>query len=247
MRDVLQLVGQFQRSWMSEAAVDDGNALPAALSRAAKRVLGVDGAAVSMMTEPSFRLPLGASDEASATAERLQFTAGEGPCFTAYAQGRPVVVTEDRMSECWPVLAGLHRSETPFRGGLSVPLHVGGTRLGVLDLYLHRSRPVDGHEVLAAQLIAEHVAEVLVETLSGNETVGTAVGHPELGTRWLNGGRVRARRDVWVAVGMTNLALQASSDDALALLRGRAMAQGRTVDALARDLVLGHLDVADLR
>jgi hypothetical protein len=286
MRDVLQLLEQFQRASITEAAVDDGNALPAALAKAAKRVLGVDGAAISLMTGPSLRLPLGASDEESATAERLQFTAGEGPCFTAYAQGRPVVVTEARMAGCWPraaaaerlqftagegpcftayaqgrpvvvtearmagcwpVLAVLHLQATPFRGGLSVPLHVDGNRLGVLDLYLNRSRPVDGHEILAAQMVAAHVAEVLLETLTGVETVDVPTDRPHLRTGWLNSDRVRERRDVWVAVGMTNLALQVPSPDALSLLRGRAVAQERTLDALAHDVVFGHLDVAELQ
>lgn len=246
MRDVLQLVARFQRAWTSEPPVDDGNLLPAALSRAAMRVLGADGAGISMMTEPSYRLPLGASDTASATAERLQFTVGEGPCFTAYAQGRPVVVTEAGMTEQWPVLASLHFDQTPFRGGLSIPLHVGGTRLGVLDLYLHRSRPVDGHEVVAAQLIAEHLGEALVGTLTGSETEDAFAGHLELTPRWLTTERVRARRDVWVAVGMANLVLGVPGDEALALLRARAVSEGHTLDALAHDVVVARYDVADL-
>ena len=158
-----------------------------------------------------------------------------------------MVVTETRMTESWPVLAALHFRETPFRGGLSVPLHVGGIRLGVLDLYLLRSRPFDSHEVVTAQLVAAHLAEILVGTLWAPEATDVAAGHPQVDTGWLNTHRVRARREVWVAVGMMNLALQVASDDALALLRGRAVAQERTLDALAHDVVFGHLDVVDLQ
>jgi hypothetical protein len=56
--------------------------LPVRLARAAVRVLpGVAGAGISVLADPGMRVPLGASDEDAATAERLQFTVGEGPCL----------------------------------------------------------------------------------------------------------------------------------------------------------------------
>jgi len=161
------LIETFERHWVAEADVSEEQEFPSLLTRAAKAVLGVDGAALCVETARGRRLPLGASDAASATAERLQFTVGEGPCFAALAGGRPFTVTEISMQQRWPVLAVLHREATPFRAGLAVPLRAGQVRFGVLDLYLTRRTPVDGHDVVAAQLVAQSVADVLLETLPG--------------------------------------------------------------------------------
>jgi len=237
------------QSWTSTVSADDAD-LAALLSRAANDVLGFDGAALSMMTGPGRGLFLGASDAASATAARLQFTVGEGPCFEAYTEQCPVTGDEDTMLRCWPVLAIMRGEQTPFESSLSIPL--GGThRFGVLDLYLRRSRPISVQEIDAAHAIAYLVTDVLLDSYAlsdpahedGTTNAGTT-GNGSCAPAWWDNDTTRARHQVWVAVGMLNLTLGMAADDALALLRARAISEGRTVDALAHDVVLGTLDVA---
>nr|WP_240895258.1 GAF and ANTAR domain-containing protein [Kineococcus siccus] len=240
------MVERFTRSWMAEAADDGGELLPSVLARAAAAVLNADGAGLSLMSGPGLRLPLGASDDDAATAERLQFTIGEGPCFEAFAAGRPVTVTAGKLQERWPSLAPEHLGRTPYRAGLSVPLRQGAERFGVLDLYLRGATAPEGHDVIAAQLIAEVVAGVLLETIGPDAGEGDAPS-PGSPSAWLDSPAIRRRRDVWVAVGMANLKLHLSSDDALATLRGHAYASGQTLDELAREVVQDRFDLQELR
>ena len=62
--------------------------LPVLLARACARVLGVAGAGISVFAD-DYRVPLGASDNDASSAERLQFTLGEGPCLDAYHHAQP--------------------------------------------------------------------------------------------------------------------------------------------------------------
>jgi hypothetical protein len=68
--------------------------LPVRLARACIRVLPVAGVGISMFGTEGIRIPIGASDEDAANAERLQFTAAEGPCLDAHALARSVLATE---------------------------------------------------------------------------------------------------------------------------------------------------------
>ena len=243
----MELVERFTRTWTAEASAAGGELLPSLLAQAAARVLSVDGAGLSLMSGPGLRLPLGSSDDDAETAERLQFTIGEGPCFEAHQGGRPVIVTPGKLRERWPALAEQHLTRTPFRAGLSTPLRQGAERFGALDVYLRKPQAPQGHDIIAAQLIAEVVAGVLLETLdAGND------GDPSnpLGAApvaWLDSPAIHRRRDVWVAVGMANLTLRLSSDDALATLRAHAYAGGQTLDEFAQEVVEGRFDLEGLR
>ena len=242
-----QLVQAFHQRWVAEVDARSEDELPSLLTRAATQVLHVDGAALCVQTAPGSRLPLGASDARAATAERLQFTAGEGPCFEALTQQRPVAVDQATMREHWPVLAVLHEEATPFRGGLSVPLFAGATCFGALDLYLTQPEPMGGPDVTAAQAVGQAIADTLLETLDPD----TALPEPDttlsdsLGS-WLDTEAVRRRREVWVAVGMANLALGLRREDGLATLRAHAVVRGQSLDALAHDIVFGHVDLEQL-
>jgi len=238
----------FEQHWVHEAATTQDNELPSLLSRAAKRVLDVDGAGLCLQTAPGSRLPLGASDEASATAERLQFTIGEGPCFEAMTHGLPVPVTESTMRQCWPVLAVLHTEVTPFRGGLAVPLHAGGATFGALDLYLTQPRPLQGADVFAAQAIAQSITDVLLNTLDVNALeAGDESDLSDSPAAWMQTPAVRRRREVWVAVGMANLTLGLRHDDALDTLRAHAVVRGQSLDDFAHDVVFVYIDLVELQ
>jgi len=242
------LLPAFERSWVSEVG-DAGEELPSVLCRAAARALGIDGAGLCVQVEADLRLPLGASDELAATAERLQFTTGEGPCFEAMAQGRPISIDRSSMLQRWPVLAVLHQEATPFQTGMAIPLRAGGHRFGVLDLYSRRPQRLDAHDVVAAQLVARAAADVLLEVLGAGAPGAGAPGADASADRtvsWLDSSPVRRRRDVWVAVGMANFTLGLPHDDAIAVLRAAAVARSRSLDHLAREIIDGDVQLEDL-
>ncbi|WP_167581100.1 ANTAR domain-containing protein [Kineococcus rubinsiae] len=248
LHHVPALVARFERSLAEVTDGEDDSELPSLLCQVAKRVLGVDGAALLLQTATGLRLPLGASDAHSATAERLQFTAGEGPCFEAMTTGRPITISETSMRERWPVLAALHGEATPFTGGISVPLRAGHTRFGVLDLYLVHPRSLKGEDIIAAQLIAQAVADAFLDKLRPDTALSVSGSEvQDVPDGWLDTSAVNQRRDVWVAAGMANLALGLQHEDALALLRASAVSRGQTLDAFAHNIATGDVDLATLQ
>lgn len=86
----------------------DGGAYWSEVCAACAAAVGMDGAGLSLMS-PSpegGRMLLGASDAAGLQIEELQLTVGEGPCRSAYAAARPVLVNDLASPEAqarWPM------------------------------------------------------------------------------------------------------------------------------------------------
>ena len=108
---------------------------PARLMRAGAGALPVAGAGLSVFTTDRHRVPLGASDDNAALAERLQFNIGKGPPVGARHRSRLAV----HRAGDGAAMADLHNElvqRTPFRSILSMPLDQPG--LGgdtTMDLY----------------------------------------------------------------------------------------------------------------
>ncbi|NAZ74343.1 GAF domain-containing protein [Kineococcus sp. T13] len=247
----MSLLDDFTRQWTS--TLSGGPALlPSTLARACAGVLGVDGAGISVMSGSGIRLPLGASDDSAALAERLQFTIGEGPCFQAQQSGRPVHADAAAMSARWPALAQEHLQRTPFRFVLSLPLLRSQSSIGALDLYRRapgaqasgvQEPAVDAEQLTAAAApIAASITSILLGTAPQEVPVQVQVS----GASWLDTPAVLSREQVWIAIGMVNVVLRLDADDALALLRAHAYAGGQTLDEVVDAVVSQRIDPASL-
>jgi hypothetical protein len=214
--------------------------LPVQLARAAVTSLGVDGAGLSLHDTAGRSTPLGASDEDATTAERLQFTAGAGPCIFAAESGWPVFGPEDQLRTRWPAFHDLLVTHTPYRSvvALSLPGDLRGA--GGLDLYLTHPVGVMAFDAVDALCVAELISDQLCHAATWTEWTEVE------GPTWSRGETARQRARVWVATGMVSAGLQLEAADALAVLRSHAYASDRTVDALAADLVAGRLNAGEL-
>src|SRR6195952_1008533 len=138
--------------------------LPARLMRAAAAALPIAAAGISVFTTDGHRVPLGASDDTAALAERLQFTVGEGPCLSVHGTGRALLATEEVMARRWPTFHSELVGRTPFRSILSLPLdqpHLGGN--AAMDLYYEESdRALDAVQLEDVQDAADVTAALLV-------------------------------------------------------------------------------------
>src|SRR4051812_40935375 len=76
--------------------------LPTRLMKAAAAILPVAAAGMSIFATSGHRVPLGASDDTAALAERLQFTTGEGPCLSVHATDQATWATSEQMAARWP-------------------------------------------------------------------------------------------------------------------------------------------------
>lgn len=215
--------------------------LPVRLSVACSRVLGVDGAGISLAGPDGERIPLGASSELAARAERLQFTAGDGPCATAQQAHEPVFALLDDMRRRWLPFADLLVRETPFRAVVALPLREAISGLGAIDLYFRDGDAVTRLDVFEAMAVGDLVTTEL------SEAAVWSTWSPARGPAWLHGPSAERRAGVWEALGAVCLALDLDTPAALDLLRATAWSAGSTVDDVAADLLTGRLDAAALR
>ena len=213
--------------------------LPERLARASAQVLPVDGAGISLFFLSDRRLPLGASDPASAEAERLQFTVGEGPCLTSHATGEAVLADEATIRSRWPGYHDALVAHTPIRGTISIPLRDEFRGIGALDLYLQPPRDVGSLSLRDALAVSEVVATVL-------QAQSLQMSRQSDGPAWLDAPAAERRSTVWQAIGFVNAALGVSSPDALALLRAHAFSSGSSVDDLAAQVLARQVPVEEL-
>ncbi len=215
--------------------------LPVRLAVACAHVLPVAGVGISMFGGSGLRIPVGASDDDAAVAERLQFTAGEGPCLDAHQLARSVMATESLIAQRWPQFHAGLVTRTPFRAVTAIPLPLRLQDAGTIDLMFHSSADMAELDVTDADTAVSEVERIL----GTDSVVEFSLLGP--GPAWLDGPSAQSRNAVIIALGFLNVALEITAPDALALLRGRAFAAGRTVDDIARDVIDRRLPADALR
>jgi hypothetical protein len=220
---------------------DGPDLLAVRLARAAAAVLPVDGVGLSVHGEGDLRTPLATSSEVAATAERLQFTAGSGPCLLAAGSGLPVFATEQILARRWPVFHDLLVTHTPLRSALALSLRGRLKGVGGMDLYLADPDGATAVNVFEARCVAELVSDHL------DGAADWSVWTPTEAPTWTDTPDARRRGRLWMAVGMLALTFEVPTADALALLRGYAYGAGRTADDVAADLVERRLPPEQLR
>lgn len=213
--------------------------LPLVLAEVCAEVLAVDGAGLSLTGDP--RVPLAASNNLAAHAERLQTTLGDGPCLTAAATSTPLVADTGVIASRWPMFHHGLTDQTPFRSVASVPLPESGRPVfGALDLYSTHPDAARLHDLAAdSQAIADQIAAILLTAPTIDED-----GDPTY--TWMSAAPVTARRNVWVAIGMLLAHSRLSNHDALSILRGYALSHHTTLDDLADQLSQRRLSPTDI-
>ena len=212
--------------------------LPVRLAKACRAVLPVVGVGLSAFTRDGFRFPLGASDDTAATAERLQFTVGSGPSLDTHARGVPVTApTPELLRTCWPEFWTLVKDLSSYRSVVAAPLDGPLRTMATLNLWFDVE---DGAATLAPDELSGVVAAVTDRLLA------EGLFDEDLADGWTRSASTAARRQVLIAMGLTNNGLGVTSEDAFALLRASAYAAGRTVDDLAADIVARRIPVDSL-
>lgn len=214
--------------------------LPERLAVACAEVLSTDGAGLSLTFATGRRLPIGASDATAATAERLQFTVGEGPCLFAQDTSRPVLAGQAELQGRWPVFHDELLRRTPFRGVVSLPLPDGMAGIGALDLYFTRDADVPRLSLFTSTAVSTAIARHL------HTAMARATTSDDGAPAWLESPAARSRALVWQALGYLNTTLHVTTRDALALLRAHAYGLGQDVDTLAEQVLSGTVPAADL-
>jgi len=186
-------------------------------------------------------MPLGASSPAATLAERLQFTADQGPCMQAHAEGQPVFAVEDDLRRRWPSFADRLMTETPYRGVVALPLQTALAGRCALALYFTDPTEVPRLDVFDAFAVGELMTSAL------SDAVVFSAWNESAGPDWLHSPAAAQRAAVWQAVGQLSMARAVDAQDSLAALRAHAAATRTSVDDVASALLTGRLAPSDLR
>lgn len=197
------------------------------LCRAASRHLPADGVGVSLLSQHGELMTATAGTPESVRIEELQFSLGEGPCLLAHATRAPVLVPDlaEMAGGLWP---GYARAAVDA-GVLAVfafPLQIGAVRLGALDVYRDRVGALSPGALTQALTFATLAVEALLD--ASTTSAGTA--------SLVDDGQV-VRFEVYQAQGMVMAQLGVGGAEAMARLRARAFAEGRSLADVADDVL----------
>ena len=190
--------------------------------------VGVSGAVISTLGNPLGSQTVCASGDVAARIDEIQIDLGEGPCWEALRTRRPVLESDLQGAggAGWP---GAHEALRALDIGAlyAFPLFVGDLGVGSVDLYSRSPRrltrtAVEDATTLAA-VASRHVLRRALDDLAAVDD-GIADGP-------------YSRREMHQASGMVAAQLSVSPDDALLVIRGRAFSSGRSVGAVAADIV----------
>lgn len=205
-------------------------------------LLDVDGASISLINAGSTQGTFGSSGELSRTLDELQFTYGQGPCLDAVQTNRPVSADdldgagEDR----WPALAQAVLAHG-VRAMYALPVTVASTPIGALEMYRHRSGPLDDR-ALTGGLWAAGLASLPLLDLMHADVDWQAAGD---GSGVFDQLASLERVEVYQATGMIVAALDVSAADAVARLRGHAVAHDLTASEAAYRVLDRRILLAD--
>jgi hypothetical protein len=222
-----------QERWRTIFAAASGPVAqaPTKICEVCVQLLGVTGAGISMVNGAGVRSMICATNDVSARVEDLQFTLGEGPCVDAVSIGSPVLVddltvTVDIATERWPTF--LKEARLIGIGAIfALPLRIGAINVGALDLYRDAPGGLDTAHLTAALMAADAAALALVQQHSGE----MAIGDDGIWSASMS------EHQVHQATGMVQMQLGVSTDEAFVRLRAKAFALGRTIAAVAADVV----------
>jgi GAF domain-containing protein len=212
----------------------DGRGLAMRICRACVDGLGVDGAAISLLTASVGRQTLAATDETADLLEDLQFTLNEGPCMQAARTGHPVSVADlQHSSEVahWPMFAAAVLERSPVRAVFALPLQWGAVNLGVVDLYRREPGALNDEQWRDAITTADTAALLML---------GLRTEPDEGQGDWLDPA-VAHRAEIHQAAGMVSVQLDISTAEALARMRAHAFVHNRLLIQVAHDIVARRL------
>jgi hypothetical protein len=204
--------------------------------RAARNLLGAEGASITLESSTPNRLTLCATDKPASLLENLQDVLGEGPCRDAFDFGQPVESALDQAAfGRWPQFIPAAEVVIGREGVLwSIPMRAAGETIGAVSMYRRLPGPLV-EPLEAAQYLADAVAAALIRDPLAFAAFTT--------TTTADGGGWSSRAQIHQASGMLASKLHISVGDALALLRSHAFTAGIELADVAAAVVERRLDL----
>jgi GAF domain-containing protein len=191
------------------------------------------GAGASLINERGRRESTGATDPVVLQADKLQYELGQGPCLSAWAEQRAIIIQDTREETRWPEWTAAV-AELPLRSVLSAPLTTEGRHIGALKVYSPSPRAFDDHSIFLIERLATPAAVML-----GNARDKEA-------TQRLSSQLVEAlaNRDmISRAQGMLMQSMSITAREALTVMLSASRGGNKPLHAVAREIVSGMTDL----
>lgn len=205
-------------------------AMPELLCNACASDLPVTGVGMTLMTDGGHGGTIAATDGPARVMKELQLSLGEGPGMDASREGRPVLMPDLARTAPtkWPGF-GPAALDAGIAAIFAFPLHVGGIRLGVLELYRSTTGNLDEEALTNALAYADAAVVILLQLQSKTEPSGALHRHLS--------GPISTVPEVHQATGMITVQAEVELTEAFLLLRARSYADDRAMLDVARDVV----------
>ena len=189
-------------------------------------LFGYSGAGVMFVTESGYLSYVAASDEAGRQLEQAQAAAGEGPCYESYVYASEVVSGDLHADGRWPALVS--RLPAQVRAVAGIPVLLGGSPVGTLNVYRGEPAEWDSSDVRALRAYGDLIAEAAGTALAAHDQ-GVLAGQ----LRYALDYRVVIERAVGYLMGAHGLDAVTAFD----VLRKRARDSRRRVADVAAEVI----------
>lgn len=199
-------------------------------------VIPVEGAAISTIAEFLGAETVAASGPLAARLDELQFDLGEGPCWDAMREERPVLEPDirSRPNRDWPAFSRAI-SEHDVGAIFAFPLVFGPLKLGAMDLYSESPRELSSTEERQSGALAAVISRMVLDRAIRRAE------DPEI-----RGGEDQfSRRLIHQATGMVLAQLDISAGDARLLIEGHAFSQNQPMREVAEAILERRLDFSN--
>lgn len=200
-----------------------------------RQIFSSDGAGLMFLDDQSALRYATASDEGGRLLEQAQEDLGHGPCVSSLVENTLVATVDVQADERWPSLART-MSGTRVHAVLGIPVRLGGTALGSLNVYRSSPHPWEEDEIDALTSYT-HIVEALIGTALLAEHRGTLANQLQAA--------LDSRVVVERAVGFVMARHGLDAVDAFDRLRRSARADRIRVADLAADVLAGKVLPAD--
>jgi GAF domain len=206
------------------------------LCRNCVQAVSVDGGSISLVSSRGSRVALGATDRMAAELEEVQMSLGEGPYLDAVASLSPVQVHDFADpaapgADRWPFLAK-EVARRDVRALFGFPVSLGDVPVGTVGLYRRRPGPLSAAQLEDTLTAVDDIAASLLDQDTWTGVASRAPTEQEAPVRLGTGAPV-----VHQAAGMAMIQLDVGIDEAMALLRATAYAEGKALADLALEVV----------
>jgi GAF domain-containing protein len=131
------------------------------------QLFGYRGAGVMFITDSQRLAYVAASYDGARALEEAQEAAGSGPCYESYIYASPVTAKDLDTDARWPQLPA--RLPGQVRAVAGVPVPLGGSPVGTLNVYCDQPEEWDSSDIQALRAYADLIEEILAASLAARQ------------------------------------------------------------------------------